>query len=247
MPAPTTVDQILGDLEARHEKTAQVVAQPDASSLESTRNDLDQALADIQGATKTASTNGLGGQDAVAYLEKTAAEIEAAEANALIKEAELFGAAFLHSFITQANQYAEAAGTKVAAQQPVAQGPHIDELVKSAAVQGSQDMGTILGAMGQLKQASVQEPHIDELVKTAAAQGAQDTETILNAMNQPHIDTLVKTAAENGAADMAVVLEGTSKQANYDDGVQDGIEKLADFCHDSFNRGYADIEAVVSA
>ncbi len=243
MPAPTTVDQILADMEQRHEKTAstEVVTQP--AEVAAARSDLDAALAGLQGSSsvKTAAAYALSGQDAVAYLEKTAAEIEAAEANALVKEAELFGAAFLHSFISQANEYASAAGTKVA--HATGEGQEAVQRIKMASAQGASDMADVLTAFSAAppKTAAVQGSEEEAVmqVKTAAVQGAKDTTEVLSAMVET---SQIKTAAAQGAQDTAEVLGAT-----FNAGVDDATEKLAEYCNDAFNRGYADIDAVVNA
>ena len=219
MSAPT-VEQILADLDSRHEKTAaaQPAAEPASPDLETHRQALDNALGRLTSEPKTAAAESpLEGVDAVAYLEKTAAEIEAAEANALVKEAELFAGAFFHSFLNHANEYASAAGTKVAAQQDMTPQP---------------------------------QPTVEDQVKVAAHNGASDTQQVLQAYAQTKtasVEDQVKVAAHNGAEDMQQVLQASAQpDSNFADGVNDTIEKIASLCHDSFNRGFADIEAVVS-
>jgi hypothetical protein len=214
MPA-LTVEQILADLDSRHEKTAaaEPAGQTEDPNIETHRQALDQALDKLTHETKTASApSALAGADATAYLEKTAAEIEAAESHAIVKEAELFAGAFFHSFLNHANQYAEAAGTKVAAAQ-----------------QSSES--------------------IEDHVKIAAQNGAADAvEVLQSAMQEKTAQDHIKQAAYNGADEMRQLLDSQAPApaGQFQHGVSDTVEKVAELCSDAFNRGYAAVEAVVN-
>jgi hypothetical protein len=172
----------LADLDSRHEneKTAAAppATQPAAPNIETHRQELDQALDRLTSETKTAEeASPLDGTDATAYLEKTAAEIEAAEAHALVKEAELFAGAFFHSFLNHANQYAEAAGTKIASQQPAPAeaAPSIEEYVKVAAAQGAHDTVQLLQSFAQQQTAGEKVAQQPQQPEGTYADGVKDS------------------------------------------------------------------------
>lgn len=198
MTAPLTVESILKNLQNSHDPTVKVAAVAETNTLgavASQRGALDAALAQLNTAEKTAAET-IHGYDAVAYLEKTAAQIEQAEAEALLKEASLFGAAVWDAFLVRGNEFAKLAAAYVPHQQAqvaetAAQSqPTIEDHIKVASVQGAQDTYLVLQAAAEEEKVAAQQ---------YAAQDTDDTlekiaELCHHSFNQgfAHVDALLR-------------------------------------------------------
>ena len=105
-------------------KTASVAPQPAGPSAEALRTELRQVLSQAPSTEKTASTRPVQG-DPSADLVKMASDLASAEEEALLKQAQVYGAAICDGFMTRYAQYEAAANEvapapiKTAAAQPV--------------------------------------------------------------------------------------------------------------------------------
>lgn len=93
-------------------KTAAALASSTAPSAEALRTELRQVLSQARGETKTASAPPVQGNPA-GDLVKMASDLANAEEEALLKQAQVYGAAICDGFMTRYAQYEAAAGEVV--------------------------------------------------------------------------------------------------------------------------------------
>lgn len=165
-----------------------------ASADQPMSNRLEQALDDALSMDKTASVNEQGTPSG--DLVKIAQRLADAEQLALIKEAELYGAAVCDGFLARMNEH-EASGTKVAS---FAGGGDVDELlVKQAMELGYRETTAHLENLANQAFAS----GYNETMKTASHQGSsQEAEKIASEALQlgyAEGQAMIKQAAEDKA------------------------------------------------
>jgi hypothetical protein len=211
--------QILSDLNRPPvEKTAAAAQPAQQVDVNAARNALSASLNQLnQPREKVAS------ESAVASLEKMASDLAAADEHRMHKEAQLYGAAVFDGFISRANQFAANAPTpgshKTAAYNAYAE----DAMIKEAAVSGYYDADWALDALtGAEKTAAYAE---GVMIKEAAVSGYNDADWALG----------VLTGAEKTAA---------AQQADFMEGVYDGLEKVAALSNDCFERGFEHMQSL---
>lgn len=165
------------------EKTASVAPSQDGSAEKSataaTSEKLKQALKEATAPVQEKQASAPAAESPIAGLSKIASDIASAEHEALVKEAQLYGASVFDGFIARAQQW-EAAGVKVAgmlqsalvpASAPAAEKTASDSFEKFAAenpsiVKEAAELGyqTTLSQMDKLAQAAQQKGYDDAVV-----------------------------------------------------------------------------------
>jgi uncharacterized protein YihD (DUF1040 family) len=198
-----------GATESTVEKTASAGSAPSAA-----RQELLGILSRGRGTEKTASDAELSASHATPAgdLEKIAEQVQAAETDAMIKEAHFFGTAVCDGFMARMSQYQEAAGV-VQNDEP----QHTEY--------GSRHEKVAQEVFGNIEQDAID--MADEMIKEAAEQGVELT-------GEEALEKIAQEAHTSGANELLEVLTEDFQEA----GFEDTLEKMAE---DFREAGFEDV------
>lgn len=199
--------------------------------------------------TKTAADNSNAAAPAIDTLTKVASALANSDQEALIKEAQLYGAAVADGFMARIGQYEQAvmalpAQTKTASAAPTdaefekfaAENP---ELVKQAMEVGYRDGQQQIEL---LKQAAFTQGYNDARAQIIEAAKTGKTKTAAAAAPAPAQDDLDAQFKK-----LAETPEGREKLAAIKQGYDDTMTELTKMASETFDRGYQDTIAILKA
>jgi hypothetical protein len=151
------------------------------------------------GTTKTASAVPTPGQSPTGDLVKMAADLSNAEEEALVKQAQLYGAAMCDGFMARYGQYeTAAAGTKTAAVVSTPIDTGVSAIAKYASDQGDHEFAKFASENPDLVKEAFDlgyQRKMDELTKTATASMEQGYNDTLNEIHKLASDNYKKGSA----------------------------------------------------